>query len=113
MKKSNCCIAIFPDHASAVKAVDQLRKNHIDNSLISLVGKEKQFGTVGINGLSMLNEDLTQLGVQEGTLYCYQCMVHSGSFLVVVSGSPGQVESACDQLEKFDQADVALHFNTP
>ena len=113
MKKSNCCIAIFPDHASAVGAVDQLRRNHVENSLISLVGKEDQFGAVGIKGLSMLYEDLTQLGVPEGTLYCYQCMVHNGSFLVVVTGDPGQVESACDLLERHAKADVALHFNTP
>ncbi|BAO44676.1 hypothetical protein TBH_C1759 [Thiolapillus brandeum] len=113
MKKSNCCIAIFPDHAGAVEAIDELKKHHMDDNVISLVGKDVQYGKVGVNGLSSLNEDLTRLGVQEATLYCYQCMVHNGSFLVIVTGNHDQVEAACDQLEKHAQADVALHFNAP
>jgi len=111
MNKSSCCIAVFSDHTAAVEAIERLEAGPLDKDLISLVGKNVQYGKVGMNGLSSLNEDLLQLGVQEATLHCYQCMVHGGSFLVIVSGNYQQVEDACEHLEKHTQADVALHLN--
>lgn len=113
MNKSSCCIAVFPDYTAAVEAIDRLVASSMDKNLISLVGKDVQHGKVGLNGLSSLNDDLLQLGVQEATLHCYQCMIHGGSFLVVVSGNYEQVENACEHLEKNTQADVALHLNAP
>ena len=113
MKKSSCCVAIFTDHALATSAVAELQSLNMGSDVVSLIGNNIQQGKVGTAGLSSLHEDLLLLGVQESNIYCYQCLIHGGSFLVVVSGNYEQVEKACSHLEKNSHADTALHLNSP
>ena len=112
MGKGSSCIAIFSEYTDAVDAVNRLASLNVDENRISLVGKDKQQGEVAAGGMVNLDDDLNQLGVQEGNLYCYKYLVHSGSFLVIVSGDYDEVERACNQLEKNKKADVSIHFNS-
>jgi len=112
MEKGSSCIAIFTDYADAKSAVHRLFSFNVDENRISLVGKDLRQGKVAADGLVNLDDDLYQLGVQESSLYCYKCLVHSGSFLVIVSGDYEEVERAWNQLEKYKKADVSIHFNS-
>ena len=112
MEKGSSCIAIFTDYTDAKNAVYRLFSFNVDENCVSLVGKDLQQGKVSAGGLEDLDDDLYQLGVQESSLYCYKCLVHSGSFLVIVSGDYEVVEQACNQLEKNKKADVSIHFNS-
>ena len=112
MEKVSSCIAIFTEHTDAEDAVHQLLSFDVNEDQILLVSKDRQQGRVPTKGLLNLDDDLYQLGVQESSLYCYKCLVHSGSFLVIVSGNYEEVERACNQLEKNKKADVSIHFNS-
>lgn len=113
MKKSSCCIAIYPDHAQAALAMAELKSIKIDSDFVSLVARDVQQGQVGTAGLSSLHDELLSLGVQESNIYCYLCLIHGGSALLIVSGNHQQVEYACNYLEKRSSADTALHLNSP
>ncbi|RUM92610.1 MAG: hypothetical protein DSZ28_09420 [Thiothrix sp.] len=112
MEKGSSCIAIFSEYTDAKDTVNRLASFNVDENRISLVGRDLQQGKVAAGGIGTLDDDLNQLGVQEGSLYCYQCLVHGGSFLVIVSGDYEEVERACRQLEKHEKADVSIHFNS-
>jgi tRNA A58 N-methylase Trm61 len=111
MNKTSSCIAVFRNYADAVSAINGLKAVDVDQQLISLVGKDIQEGKVAEKGLSSLDSDLILLGVQEANLHCYNCMIHAGSFMVIVMGDYTQVEQAANHLEKYAQADVSIHFN--
>ena len=112
MRKGSSCIAVFFRYEDARDAIQQLLAANVDKRNISLVGKKLQQGRVAADGLASLDNDLYQLGVQEGNLHCYKCLIHGGSFLVIVNGNYAEVEHVCRQLEQHEKADVSIHFNT-
>lgn len=111
MEKVSSCIAVFTEHTDAEDAVRQLLSFDVNEDQILLVSKDQQQGGVATKGLLNLDDDLYKLGVRESSLYCYKCLVHNGSFLVIVSGNYEEVERACNQLEKQKKADVSIHFD--
>jgi len=111
MNKRSSCIAIFPKYADANKALQQLLAANVSENHISLLGKDFQQGAVAAGGLSDLDDELYQLGVQEGNLYCYKCLLHGGSFLLIVSGNYEEMECVFKQLVQHENAEVSIHFN--
>lgn len=112
MKKNSSCIAVFSRYKDAIDARRQLLASSVEKKHISLIGKDCQEGYLITEGLENLDDELHQLGVQEGNLYCYKCLIHSGSYLLIVSGNYEEVEYACKHLEQHEKADVSIHFNT-
>ncbi|WP_456378646.1 hypothetical protein [Thiolapillus sp.] len=113
MEKASSCIAVFTEYSDAREAIERLVDASVDHSRISLVGKDVQEGKVAADGVSALDDDLRQLGVQEANLHCYKCLMLGGAYLVIVSGGYGEVDRACDFLEMHKQAEVSVHFNAP
>jgi hypothetical protein len=112
MEKSSSCIAVFSNHSDAASAIEKLAATGMERKSISLVSKDIQEGQIGTDGLASLDEDLKNIGVQEGNVHCYKCMIHGGSFLVVVSGDYTQVERACNHFERHEeQPEISIHFN--
>ena len=112
MKKHSSCIAVFSRYKDAIDAMRHLLASDVDKKHISLVGKDCQEGQLIAEGLENLDDEFHQLGVQEGSLYCYKCLIHSGLFLVIVSGDYKEMERVFKQLEKHEEAEVSIHFNT-
>jgi len=112
MKKHSSCIAVFSRYIDATDAMRQLLASSVDKKHISLVGKDCQKGQLIAEGLDNLDDELHQLGVQEDNLYCYRCLIHSGLFLVIVSGNYEEMERVFKQLEQHEKAEVSIHFNT-
>jgi len=110
-KRRSSCIAVFSRYADATDAMQQLLASSMDKKHISLVGKDCQEGQLIAEGLDNLDDEFHQLGVQEGNLYCYKCLLHGGSFLLIVSGNYEEVELACKHLEQHEKAEVSIHFN--
>ncbi len=103
---ASSCIGVFDTEADAIKARQTLLNAGIDASRIAL------FSSPGHAGLSPTPaERLERLGVQEGAVHCYLCLLHNGASLVVVQGSYEEIERAFDVLDSHPEADVALHFN--
>ena len=111
MKKESSCVAVFIEITDAQNAIQQLLTTSVSEEHISLVGETIQQGKVAVDGLGFLDNDLLQLGVHKANLYCYKSLVYSGAYLVIVNGNYLEVEEAYSQLEKHEQADVAIHFN--
>lgn len=111
MEKASSCIAVFPTHSEAANAIDKLLAAGMNRELISLVGRDIQEGQISTSGLSSLDEDLKKIGVQEGNVHCYKCMIHGGLFLVIVAGNYTEVEQAYNHFDQHENAEVSLHFN--
>ncbi|MBL1320935.1 MAG: hypothetical protein COA63_007735 [Methylophaga sp.] len=111
MKKESSCVAVFIEITDAQSAIQNLLTTHVNEDCISLVGETIQQGKVAADGLSFLDNDLLQLGIHKANLYCYKSLVYSGAYLVIVNGDYKEVEHAYSQLEQYEQADVAIHFN--
>ncbi len=113
MEKASSCIAVFMKYSDAREAIEKIVDAGVDHSRISLVGEEIQEGKVAADGASALDDDLRQLGVQEENLHCYKHLMLGGAYLVVVSGDYVEVSRAFDFLERYNQAEVFVHFNAP
>ena len=105
------CIAVFNHYAQAEKGVQSLLKAGVEKTHISIVGIDVQQGEIGKNGVDK-RESFTLAGVPKAQFYCYQCLIHSGSYLLIVTGDHTTIEDACELLEKMEKVnDVSIHFS--
>jgi len=106
------CIATFSSHPRAKKAMQHLLKTGVDKAHISLLGLDTQQGKIGRDGLDDLEDEFKSVGIPKAQFHCYQCMIHGGSYLLVVTGDHTAIEHACGLLEKMERVDdVSIHFN--
>ncbi len=112
MDKVSSCIAVFPNDAEARQARQYLLETGFDSRQIKILGRPAQNAGQGSASVETMDEEFHRIGVQQGTLYCYKCLLYGGSSLLIVSGDYATVERACNLLEPLEQAEVALHFNS-
>ena len=70
-------------------------------------------GAVGGAGLGALVSGLVAMGIPKDQAIKYQARLEAGEFLVVVNGTPQEVEKARQILEDTERTEVATHGQQP
>ena len=100
MNKQSSCIAIFSSYSDALAARQTLKNSTIDSTIngkqLVLLDKDLEDNSLSPN----INSFFNQISVPEDTMQCYLCLLYSGSFLLIVSGTHQEVEFAYEILEK-------------
>jgi len=106
MDIQSSCIAIFSNYSEAISARQILKKTNLkDNQIMVLdANLERVFTTTSVNYF------FNKIGVPKDTMYCYLCQLHSGSILLIVSGTSQEVELTYQMLEKEGYI-ASVHFN--
>lgn len=107
MSKQSSCIAIFSSYSEASAARQTLKNSTINNKQIVLFDNDLKEAPASTN----INNYFNQIGVPEDTIDCYLCLLHSGSLLLITSGTSQEIELAYQSLEKNGFAS-SMHFNT-
>lgn len=112
--RNSSCVAVFTDIEHAIQALDLLNEYSFDSEQIELLGKKIEPDanhSIPYSINTQWPEALDGNGIPESQLHCYQCLIHGGSYLVIVSGSYDFIENACGLLEQLKEATVAIHLN--
>lgn len=106
MSKQSSCIAIFSSFSEASAARQTLKNSAINNQQIVLLDKDLKEAPASTN----IHNYFNQISVPEDTMHCYLCLLHSGSLLLITSGTSQEIELAYQILEKKGFAS-SIHFN--
>jgi uncharacterized membrane protein len=66
-------------------------------------------GAVMMGGLSALGAALVSIGIPKNSVLQYEANVKAGKFLLILHGTPQEVEHAKDRLDDTQAAETAIH----
>ncbi len=98
-------VSIYASEQKADEAMAELEESGFDMNKLFLIGGELKNSAFG--GFSTLSSALFSLGIEEAAIAPFETEVKSGKYLLIVHGSPSDIERARAIVEVTGAGEVA------
>jgi hypothetical protein len=120
MPNQTSIVAIYDSQHQAENAIRELQKSNFDLKKLSIVGKDynTDVNVTGYyeledaaveSGYSTLGAALVSIGIPKDSILLYEENVRIGRFLLVLHGTPWEVERAKERLDNHRTAETTVH----